>query len=109
MSIDHFNMDPALLSDETREMLWPSWIMKGVYLSGEAAASNFQLLKDFRITHIIVCGETKSLFATEMKYMKVSLTSDFGMQVDAVTMFMDGALHTDTNNVSSFLDHLGLQ
>ncbi len=43
MAARHYNVSPAFVTKRTRELLWPSLITKGLYLSGEIPACNPQV------------------------------------------------------------------
>ena len=57
-------------------------ICKGLYISDTYAASNFTLLRDKKITHILICAvELSEYFPEDFIYKKLDLKDDFAFNI----------------------------
>ena len=105
MSTRHYNIPPALLDVTTREILWPSAITPGLYLSGEAPACNKAVLDDYGFTHIVVCDSHSNLFPDDFHYLKLKAEVDLRIQVESVYSFITASCPTDEINASKVSLH----
>lgn len=95
-SVRHYNVEPKLVSLQSREMLWPTPIIPHLLLSGELPASNSLVLHDYGVTHIVVTSANiPCTFSSQVNYLKISENDDYVLQIQTFITYIESLGKSD--------------